>query len=316
MITQTAQPIQGELNAYNNVFPSQKPVEYTFNRKDIEILAISSGVDNNVRIQASADFDDIQVGDYVTWQSGGYSLRSNKVVSIISPDTIEVLLQFSSTDASSGWMNYYRRYYLEARFVERDTVTDEQNAIVIIGYNSQISNDKEGNITLDCATVSDLITPVIDLSVDVQPTLTTGFKIQYRESWDNNRDGAWVSPSLDVPILLVHASKDITFNEFIDESNYTGKFWRGYPLVVGLIHSSVNDNGQNTVKIDANKHLIDKSISSTIEVSNDFDLNGLVIPKIYPADIEEGIVYLSFSATITGEARQYDPTQYDPTQYA
>lgn len=316
MLTLLSTPITGTEGFYENVFPSQAPVEYIFNRKDTEIVSISSGTNNNVRIETVDPLTDLEVGDFITWESNGYTLKSSRVTAKPAANQIEVLFSFFSTNALNGWVNFKKRWYLEARYVREQSDTDEQEALDIIDYRSQVTNSKNGNVTLDASIVSDILEPSLDLVEPEQPSFSTTFKVQYRESWLNNRSEDWVSPDPDVPVLLVHGSRDLPSSGFVDDSIFTRKFWRGYPMFVNFIHSYVNDNDTNRVQLFANRRFIDKKIIEQTEEVNELSVNGLIVFKILPEDISEDTVFIDFKSLITSEKFQYDPEQYDCSQYA
>ena len=316
MLTLLSTPITGTEGFYENVFPSQAPVEYKFNRQDTVINSVTSGTNGNARIQTDDDLIDLEVGDFITWETNGYTLKSSRVSAKPAANQIEVLFPFSTTNSINGWCNFRKRWYVEARYVRSVTATDEQNALEIIDFRSEISNSKNGDVTLDCSLVSDILDPKLDLVEPEQKTFSTTFKIQYRESWLNNREEDWISPDPDVPVLLIHGSRDIPSDGFIDDTQFTRKFWRGYPLFVNYVHSFVNDQDTNRVQLFANRRRINKTLIETIEEVNELAVNGLVVFKILPEDVSEETTFINFESLVTSEKFQYDPEQYDPTQYA
>ena len=316
MITLISTPIEGAEGTYKNVFPSQSPVDYNFNRKDGVITSITSGADNKVNIVSSVAFTDIVAGDFVTWETDTYQLVSTRVINVISPTSIEVDRTFFSTNVGNGWINFKKRWYLEARFVRPLTATDEQTALPVVDYEAVLSSSKSGDVVLDVSVLSDLIDPVLDLSTTEQDSFSSVFKVQYRESWEGNRAELWTSPTPDVPVLLIHGSREIPSDAFIDESLYSRKMWRGYPVYVSYSHSAINDQDTNGVIITGTRHQANKTEIDSFEVSNSLDINGLLITKIAPEEITEETMFLTFGARVTSNKFQYDPNQYDSTQYA
>ena len=314
-LSEISYPVTGDIGTYQNTFPSQKPLYAEFLRKDVTIISIVSGVDNNVRLQASANFDNIQVGQFITWASDGYAVNSAKVVSIISADTIEVDVQFVSSLATNSFINYYQNYYLEIRYVQASSVTDDQDATEILDDYSQVPNNKLGEIRANISYPSDLLIPDFDYAIGAAAGLSQTFKIQFRESWAGNRSGLWVSPSLDVFIMLVHASEDIAINSFTDEA-LTKRFTRGYPLLYSLIYSGVNDEGSNSLKIKMTEFDLGKNQIQETVIDDVINFNGVYIIAVDTNTLDAYTTFVQFSYILSSSNKQYDPSQYDPTQYA
>ena len=161
MLTEVSYPVTGTVGNFQNTFPSQKPIFAEFNRKDETIDTIVSGVDTKVRIAVDDPFVDIQVGQFITFQSDGYPLTSAKVLSIIDGSTIDIDLPFTSGNATNGFINYHRNYFLEIRFVAADSASDDQDAFLIVDDTSQIANSKNGLRLADFVVIRGLILDMV-----------------------------------------------------------------------------------------------------------------------------------------------------------
>jgi len=314
-IEQINYPVTGSVGTYKNIFPSQKPLNIDFTRKDGEIDTIISGVDGNVRLSTVEDFENVEVGQFVVWQSDGYELNTARVISIIDAKTIEVDVSFDSANATNGFINYHRNWYLEFRYVRPDSTSGNQNAIQILDDFSQIPSALNGDVKANIALPKDLISPNFTINAGIQSNLFVEYKIQYRQSYNGNRSNAWISPALDVPILLVHASKNIDSIGFTDQNN-TKRYVRGYSLNYMILYSNVNDQGNNQFKVSVTQYNISKQIITTDEIEVINNLNGVYNLAIDTSGFDEDTCFIEFSSQLVTNNSQYDTTQYNLSQYA
>lgn len=321
-LTQLDYPVTGEEGSFMNIFPSQKKLNVNFKRLDVLISSIASGTGGIVELTVGAPLDvDLIAGDYIVWATNSYKLRTSRVVQVISSTIIEVDDVFTSSDASNGFVNYRKSWFLEARFVAANTPTDQQtNVELVIDDFSQVPNALDGNLSLDLSIIKDVLSPDISLSTGVALSLSKVFKFQYRESYTGNRDGVWVSPNIapanDTPIMLVLASKSIVFNDFSDSFIDIINFAQDYPLILNYIYSDINDNGASELEFKYNQFSLNKTLISTISIGSFSDTSGVIILLINPNDISPSTVFIKPFVEMTTSNSQYDPTQYDPTQYA
>jgi hypothetical protein len=314
MLTEISYPVTGSIGTYQNKFPSQVPLYMEFTRYDETIITIVSGVDNKVRLTVSTAIP-ATVGQYVTWQTDGYSLRSSKVLSIIAADTIEVDENYTVSTVTNSFINYFQNWILEIRYVLDNSATDDQDAILLLDDYSQVPNKKDGTIRVNINAPADLLRGVFVASAGIEDNLFKKYKLQYRESYDGNRSGTWISPTLDIPILLVHAADDLGVNLFTD-FDLPKRYVRGYPLFYSLIYSSVNDAGSNNLKIFLTQYAIDKTVISTDEIESLLDIDGVYVIMVDTVALDSDCVFLEFTSLLSSSNLQYDPDDYDPSQYA
>lgn len=314
-IINTSYPVTGTVGAYSNIFPSQRRLDFTMRRKDAGITSISSGTDGVVRIEADDTLADISVGDYVSWGSDAYTARSSRVIAVIDVDTIEVDLPFTSTNASNGFVNYKRNWFLEVRFVKKDTATDSQVAVELFDFTSKFNSSLVGNVTANISLPYVFLNPEFTTTSGFASGLFTEYKVQYRESWDQNRTEDWISPTPDVPIMLVHGSGDIEPLTFSDYGQLK-RFVRGYPIMGTFIYSSVNDGeGGNQITLRMKTYTIGKVlIDETIIVQED-NFNGVYVYAIDTSVLPSDAVFIKLESELVADVGQYDGDQYDPTQY-
>jgi hypothetical protein len=316
-ITQLNDPIPIVGGRAQNIFPSQRPLNVAFERRDALITTIVSGTDNKVRMTLDDDYDsNLEVGDFVTWRTDFYPLMSVRVVALISSDTIEVDFTFISTVATNGWINYRKKWFLEARFVAPNTTLDAQNAILVLDDFSQVPSARDGLLNLDLSIVGDLLNPEFTYATGLQGNLFTMFKVQIRESYETQRTLPWESFTQDLPIMLVLASKDVVINDFTDKGIQMGKFYAGYPLVFSYVYSIVNDNAVNQVEFVLEQYDIGKVNISSSTITTQINLNGVFTIVVPPTSILENAAFVGMRAVVGNSSAQFDPTQFDPTQFA
>lgn len=322
-LTQLDYPVTGEVGSFENIFPSQRALNVNFNRTDVTIASIASGTGLIVELTLSSVLDaDLLEGDFVVWETDSYKLRTSKVVQVISTTVIEVDEVFTSTDATNGFMNYRKSWFLEARFVAATTPTDEQdNVELVIEDFSQVPNALDGSVVLDISIVKDVLIPDFSLQTEIAEGLFQIYKFQFRESFTGNRDGTWISPNVgpanDTPIMLVLATKDIAFNEFVDEDVVLPiRFIESYPTLFSFIYSDVNDEGATQLTFRYEQYKINKELINSTEIGVFNDDSGVINLFIPASEIQPRTVFIKAFVDVVTSNAQYDPTQYDPAQYA
>ncbi len=314
-LTEIDYPVTGTVGTYQNTFPSQKPLYANFNRKDGLMASISSGTNSKVRIEMSVAYGSINVGQFVTFESDGYLLQSAKVLALPTATSLEVDVPFSSVNAANGFVNYKRNYYLEIRYVAPDSASDDQSASEIMEDFSQLANARNGDIQANISAPAQLIAPDFEIQNGVAANLFQTYKIQFRESYEGARSEAWISPVLDIAIMLVHASVDVVADSFTDPT-ITKRFIKGFPLVYSLIYSAINDSGNNDLRVVLSQYDIGQMLISEADVVIISNMNGVYILSIDTDGFDVDTAFLKFSYVLSTNNAQYDPTQYDPSQYA
>lgn len=297
----------------NNIFPSQQPLNFTARRIDQTINSITSGTDGVVRINTLSPLTGVGLGDFVAFGTDSYSARTSLVINVIDPNTIEVDEVFTSANVTNSFINYLKDYFLEIRYVQGDSASDDQSALEVIKDFSQIPNNVEGNIQANISVPADLIEPSIVTTTQEVPSLSVSYKIQYRESFQGNRAGTWISPTVDAPILLVHAASS-AFEGFTD-TDLTKIYARDYPLYYSYIKSSINDT-VNEITITLRQYDITKTVISETQEASLSNLNGVVLVVVTPDKIDSNAVFIEFVDSIVSSGGQYDPSDFDPGQYA
>ncbi len=315
-LTNVVYPVEEANGVYQNTFPSNKPLYFTAKRIDQTINTISSGANSKVQITTSSPMVGVKVGDFIVFGSDGYSSQSAKVLVTNStdPTTIDVDVSFTNSVASNSFINYHKSYYLQIRYVLKDSTTSDQNAIELFNDYSQVPNDIHGNIQANITLPTHLLNPDFNIATGMVEGLSKSYKIQYRESYAGNRVSSWASPLNDVFILLVHATNNMSINNLTD-NNITKRFIKGYPLMYSFVYSDVNDGGSNQVIIEAKQLDIKQKEIQTNEVFNDFNVNGVGLVKIDPSLINNNCAFIIFSFFSTNSLGQYSGADYESSDY-
>lgn len=314
-INEVSYPVTGGEGNYSNIFPSQKPLYANFSRVDAVINSIVSGDDGVIRAEISSDTSLLSVGDFVDWGADVYGLNTSRISAIINSSTIELNQPFTSTNVDNGFLNFKKNYVLEVRYVSDGSTSNNQSATELNISRSRFTNNKAGEIIANIAYPSVLLKPDIFLETGVNDTMFIEYKIQYRESWEGNRNEAWKSPSEDIKIMLVFSSKDISRNQFIDTS-VSKKFVTGYPVIYSFNYSDVNDNGLNEFFISLVQYALNKTVIRTDLITSVLNLKGVYTVYIDTNDLDISTSFIEIKYTKTASSKQFDPTQFDPTQFA
>ncbi len=315
-LTNVVYPIEGSEGVYKNTYPSNKELFFTARRVDQEILSITSGTDDNVKITTLNPMEGVEVGDFVVFGSDEYESQSAKVLITngADPTEIDVDLRFTSSVSTNGFINYHKNYYLQIRYIRKNSTTSDQNAIELFNDYTQSPNDLDGNIQANITLPAELIDPDFDIATGMADNLSQSYKIQYRESYSGSRSLDWVSPSPDFPLLLIHGTKNIPDNNFTD-TEQTKRYVKGYPLMYSFVYSDVNDGGANQVIISATQLDIKQKEIQTDEVFNDFNVNGVGLIYIDPATIDDDCAFITFSLSASSSLGQYSGEDYEPDDY-
>lgn len=285
-----------------------------FQRNDALIASIISGVNGVVRISITGTFEDVVVGQTITFQTDGYPLQSAQVLDVIDISTIEVDVLFDSGNATNGYINYHLNWFLEIRFVDSNATSDNQNATEIIADYSQVPSNLSGLVTANISVPADLIEPDFNLTGGLQSNLFIQYKIQYRQSYNGQRLLNWESPMNDIPILLVHATEDIEVG--FTDIDISKRFYKGYPVSYCIIYSNINDAGNNDFSISLSQYGIDKNLITSDVYKTISNLNGVYNIVVDTNTFEAGTRFIEFTSQIATNNGQYAPTQYNPSQYA
>jgi len=318
-ITQTSWPVTGAGTNLQNIFPSFKTLPVDFKRVDDTVASLSSGTGGLVQMVFSNAFDvDLVAGNYIVWESDGYSLRSSRIEQIINTTTILIDEVFTNANAANSFVNYRKNYYLEARFVEKNTTTNEQtNVVLVLDEHSRVPNTLEGDILLDMSVIGDLITTDFSISSGLISNFFQEFKMQYRESYQGQRNLSWNSPSQDDNIMVAISADTVPFNDFTDK-DFEGLFFAdAYPSFLTYIRSDINDTDPNTqLLFTLHQYAIDKTILQSDVIASFTNISGVIGLFADPATIGNSTVFIRMVASVVTSTGQYDTGQYDSSQYA
>ena len=309
-------PVQQVNGVFKNTFPSNDELYFTARRIDQDINSITSGTDNKVKITTLLPMVDVKVGDFVVFRSDAYSSQSVKVLTVdsVDPTQIDVNITFISSVATSGFINYNKSYYLQIRYVLKNSDTSDQDAVQLFEDFTQVPNDLNGNIQANITLPAELIEPDFSIVTGMADNLSQEYKIQFRESFKGARNETWISPSPDFKIQLVHGTGNIPDNDFTD-TELTKRYIKGYPLLYSFVYSDVNDGGSNQVIVQATQLDITQKEIQVDEVFNEFNISGVGLIFIDPSTIDENCAFITFKLIPTTSLGQYSGDDYEPDDY-
>lgn len=303
-IVLTENPVQTISGVVNNLFAGFEPVEFKFKREDEQIAGVGAGTDNKLLINTLSDLSTyLNVGDFVYVYSEGltYTYDLSAAIIEITANTITIDSDFIE-GTSSGYINYYKNYYLEAQLVNVDN-----SDIQVLPFSLQDDGDNAGNITIDVSLANDKNIQFFEFVTQELTASRILFKVQYREVWDISDNGFTL---INDEIILAYATQQMEVETFVNDLDEP-KIWKGYPFGVILAHSSQNsdDEGLEFVydELDINQTVL---TSDNALASIDSDDEGLIFINIdkdtvYDADAE----YITLKASYT-TLPDFEPTDF------
>ena len=293
-----------------NIFPGFKPIEFSFERKDIVISGVSSGVDNQVLITVIGDLTSVlSVGDGIYLSSSGTTFTydlSASIVEITSGATnTEITIDFGFIEAGvGGYMNYLKNWYIEMELV------DEVNTdINLLGYNLKDDGTPSGLVTIDTSIINDKNT---QLWASNSRTLTEGrikYKVKYREVYDGSSESYTILP---LEYIALFATVDFEVDKILDPRT-NPELWINYANGGGIIHTDLNDPS-SVVKISFHTVDINGEYLSDNNVLKVFEQGAYGLLFVQSQDFSDPIS--PFTSFIEIEVELVDSADYDSSDYS
>jgi hypothetical protein len=263
----TKYPVTEINGKINNTFAGFSAVELEFQREDIQIISVGSGVDAQIAITVSGDLTSVlNVAEWLYLYAVGatytYDLQG-KIVSIVygAPNTVITISEPYIENASSGYVNYKQNWFLESKLVDADN-----NAI--LKYPKLFSDDgtASGVVNVNCSMLVDRLSNEILTKSGEVTSSRNECKVMYREVWREDDTQAFIlvgaTPIVDydtVPIIITYAADNSTVESFVNEFEQP-IMWQGYPFSLALLHSTANNSDEkvevNFDELDINKENI------------------------------------------------------------
>jgi len=232
-------PALSESGVIKNAFAGFNPVEVIFDRQDIQIISVTSGVDAKALISVAGDITgSLNVSEWVYLHAVGASFiydYSGEIITLAynAPNTEITINNPYIENAASGYVNYKQNYFVEGKLVDIDN-----NAILKYPQLLSDNGTAAGVVTLDVAPPVDFLNNnIADVSEEI-PNSRVRFKVMYREVWREDDTQAFILID-QTPIVIIHAADQPAQERFVNNFEIP-KLWAGYPFVLTLLHTLEN----------------------------------------------------------------------------
>ena len=315
-ITLKTYPVTIDSGKINNIFAGHQPVEIEFERVDISINSVSSGVDNQILIEVTGDLTgNLNVGEWIYLYAVGTTYTYDGSFQIIdinfnSPDT-EITIAGDFIEVSnSGFLNYKQNYFVECKLVDVDNN-------MIRKYNSNINDDgtPNGIVTINVSQVVDFLNNEILQTSGVVSNNANRFQLMYREVFREDITSAFVLLD-ELPIIITKAADNSEIESFACQFE-TPKIWVGYPFNLSILHSPENNSGLR-LSVDFDELDINETEITTANLLANFGLNFIGFGQASFLDntkvLDSNTKFIRFNLK-TNNLADYDPNDYNSSDY-
>jgi len=238
-VTLESYPVFTQDGIINNIFPGFLPLTIDFKREDLEIISITQGVNDKILITVLGDItSDISALEFLYFYSEGTTYTYNDSGQILDITfggvNTEITIDFDFIEISSGgYINYLQDWLLEMRLVS----PDNQN-IKVIKPTLADDGTNSGEVSIDISIAVDTLTQEIKFAGGEVTEGRVKFQCEYRPSWRDNRDEAWILID-DTPIIVVFSAEEFEPEMFIMALD-NPILWEGYLTGISYCHSDSN----------------------------------------------------------------------------
>lgn len=263
-VSLTKYPVTEISGKINNTFAGFSAVELEFQREDIQIISVGSGVDAQIAITVLGNLTSVlNVAEWLYLYAVGstytYDLQG-KIVTVVysAPNTVITISEPYIESSTSGYVNYKQNWFLESKLVDADN-----NAI--LKYKKLLSDDgtAAGVVNVNCSMLVDSLSNEILTKSGEVTNSRKECKVMYREVWREDDAQSFIlvgaTPTVDfdtIPIVITYAADNSTIESFVNEFE-TPIMWQGYPFSLALLHSTANNSDEkvevNFDELDINK---------------------------------------------------------------
>jgi hypothetical protein len=242
-ITLTTYPTTTDGGTINNCFAGFGAVEIEYKREDAQIISISQGVDNQILISVAGDLtSSLNIGEslylFASGVSYSYDLNAKIVLIVFGGVNTSVTIESDFIQSASlGYVNYKQNYFLEAKLVD-----PVNNNIKIYPSLLSDSGTPSGIVKINCSPVVDFLQSEILATSDEISAGRVALVAMYREVWRENQAESFVLQAGD-KIVIFYGADNSEQEEFINGFEVP-KLWEGYPFIISLLHSTVNNAGE------------------------------------------------------------------------
>jgi hypothetical protein len=296
-LTLTTNPVG---SAAKKLFAGFRAVNFVFKREDLQITSIESGT-GGIKINLPSDLTTYLVaGDTVYVYAEGTTFTYDCLGTVLAITATDITLDIDYTEsASSGYINYFKNYYVELQCVNKDYAT-----VNILPFTLQSDGDAAGNINIDVSIANDLNELRGDITQGLIPESTIEFEVQYRQVYTGSTESfTLVDNKL---LVLLYCIEMPTENEILNKFDVP-KLFLGYPGAIVICNNNASD-GESTEmlysELDINQDAITAGTLGTIATVFD----GFVLWKwLYNVSVNVKTKYIDFNPSTIGLGDFADP---------
>lgn len=290
------------------LFAGFDDVKFIFKREDLAITSVESG-SGGIRINITTDLTSyLSVGDSIYVYSEGADYTYDAVGTILSLTATDVTTDIPYVqDATGGYINYLKNYYVEMQCVDKNFATSNK-----LPFNLTSDGDAAGNIEIDVSVVNDLNRQRGSIADGLITESAQEFEVQYREVYDGSSNSYTL---IDNKLVVLLYATDDPETDVILNSFEVPKIYLGYEAAL-VIAKEADPNG-STIKIVYDELDINNNTVASDELSElDSDVNGFLMWKIASdISLNEATKFINFDFDLNVLA-DYDSNDYDSNDYA
>jgi hypothetical protein len=289
------------------LFPGFRPVEFVFKREDLAITSVESG-SGGIQINVGTDLTSyLEVGDtiYVYSEGADYTYNVNGTILSLTATDITIDIPYVQ-DATGGYINYLKNYYVELQCVDRVFPTSQ-----VLPFSLTSDGDADGNISIDVSVANDLNRQREAITEGHLINSRKEFEIQYRQVYQGSSENFTLIDNK--AVVLIYATEEPINDEILNTFDVP-KLYLGYSaqLVIAHEEDSVNSTMKMTYReLDANRVVVDTGALTEL----DSDVNGFLAWE-WPSDAVVSLAtkFIEFDFDLNALA-EYDHNDYASTDY-
>jgi hypothetical protein len=289
------------------LFPGFRPVEFVFKREDLAVTSVESG-SGGIQINVGTDLTSyLEAGDtiYVYSEGAAYTYDGTGIILGITASDITIDIPYVQ-DATGGYINYLKNYYVEMQCVDRAFATSQ-----VLPFSLTSDGDAAGNIIIDVSVVNDLNRQREAIADGHLIDSRKEFEVQYRQVYDGSAEAFTLINNK--AVVLVYATDEPDTDEILNAFD-TPKLYLGYPAALVIAHEE--DAASSTMQmvyreLDANQI----EVASGVLTELDSDVNGFLSWE-WPSDASVSLAtkYIEFDFDLN-VLSEYDSNEYAATDY-
>lgn len=289
------------------LFAGFKPVEFVFKREDLAITGIESG-SGGIQINVGTDLTSyLSAGDTIYVYSEGAAYTYNGTGTILGITATDITIDIPYVqNATGGYINYLKNYYVEMQCVDRQFPTS-----LVLPFSLASDGDAAGNISIDVSVANDINRQREAIISGHLVSSRVEFEVQYRQVYLGSSESFTLINNK--AVVLLYATEDPVNDEILNYFDIP-KLYLGYSAALVIAHEE--DTASSTIKmtykeLDANQ--VQVATGELDELNS--DVNGFISWE-WPDDATVSLAtqYIEFGFEVNVLA-EYDKDDYESTDY-